>query len=148
MKALFTLSSNVIPVMDYERQFMAISGTTLDQARFALSFIGALLSGFLIRFIPTARGEHRHIQWWLVSSSGTPCSHNSNKQLQDPCASSPDSRCMIITRPCHSQPHANMLALSALLLLQGATSSAQWWASCWCTIRLAATWFTGWSHHL
>lgn len=57
MKALFTLSTNIIPEMEFERQFMAASGTTLDQTRFALAFIGALLSGFLIRFIPGAKGE-------------------------------------------------------------------------------------------
>jgi hypothetical protein len=57
MKALFTLSTNIIPEMEFERQFMAASGTTLDQARFAMAFIGALLSGFLIRFIPGAKGE-------------------------------------------------------------------------------------------
>jgi hypothetical protein len=56
MKALFQLSTNVIPEMEFERQFMAASGTTLDQARFAMAFLGALLAGFLIRFIPGAKG--------------------------------------------------------------------------------------------
>jgi hypothetical protein len=56
MKALFTLSTNLIPEMEFERQFMAASGTTLDQARFSMAFLGALLSGFLIRFIPGTKG--------------------------------------------------------------------------------------------
>lgn len=56
MKALFQLSTNVIPEMEFERQFMAASGTTLDQARFAMAFIGALLAGTVIRFIPGAKG--------------------------------------------------------------------------------------------
>jgi len=56
MKALFTLSTNLIPVMDFEREFMAVSGTTLDQARFALAFIGALVSGFCIRGISNPKG--------------------------------------------------------------------------------------------
>lgn len=57
MKALFTLSTNLIPVMDFEREFMAVSGTTLDQARFALAFIGALVSGFCIRWISNPKGR-------------------------------------------------------------------------------------------
>jgi hypothetical protein len=57
MKALFTLSTNLIPVMDFEKQFMAASGTTLDQARFSMAFIGALISGALIRWLPRGNGE-------------------------------------------------------------------------------------------
>ena len=64
MKALFTLSSNLIPEMEFERQFAAISGTTLDQTRFALAFIGALLSGFLIRAIPGAKGAPGAAVWY------------------------------------------------------------------------------------
>lgn len=56
MHQLFSLSSNLIPVMDFEKQFMATSGTTLDQARFAMAFIGALLAGSLIRLLPGAKG--------------------------------------------------------------------------------------------
>lgn len=58
MKALFQLSTNVIPEMEFERQLMAASGTTLDQARFAMAFLGALLAGFLIRFIPGAKARN------------------------------------------------------------------------------------------
>jgi hypothetical protein len=57
MKALFTLSTNLIPVMDFEKQFMAASGTTLDQARFSMAFIGALIAGTLIRWLPRGNGE-------------------------------------------------------------------------------------------
>lgn len=76
MKALFTLSTNLIPVMDFERHFMAVSGTTLDQTRFALAFIGALLSGFLIRYIPGAKGVSAVQCSWCAGpdSMHQPCS--------------------------------------------------------------------------
>lgn len=57
MKALFSLSSNLIPVMQFERDFMQFTGLTLDLTRFAFAFIAAVLSGMLIRWIrnPAAR---------------------------------------------------------------------------------------------
>ena len=51
MKALFSLSSNMIPELQFERDFMALTGLTLDMTRFAFAFIGAVASGIFVRWI-------------------------------------------------------------------------------------------------
>lgn len=84
MKALFTLSTNLIPEMEFERQFMAASGTTLDQARFSMAFLGALLSGFLIRFIPGTKGvlklQFSSIVSWSCAVTCMPLACECNRQ--------------------------------------------------------------------
>lgn len=111
MKALFQLSTNIIPEMEFERQFMAASGTTLDQARFAMAFIGALLAGTVIRIIPGAKGvsppstldapqvadssqQRRHPQLPARLLQGTrlePCRSHASPPSQQPnrCATAP-----------------------------------------------------------
>lgn len=54
---IFQVSINLIPVMGFEKEAMAATGLTLDQTRFALSFIGAVLSGVLVRWIRAPKGE-------------------------------------------------------------------------------------------
>jgi hypothetical protein len=56
MKALFSLSTNLIPVMQFERDFMQFTGLTLDLTRFAFAFIAAVYSGMLIRWIRNPAG--------------------------------------------------------------------------------------------
>lgn len=163
MKALFTLSTNLIPVMDFERHFMAVSGTTLDQTRFALAFIGALLSGFLIRYIPGAKGVSA-VQCWTswcagpkACTSPTALAHalmwwrrEQLEHLQRP--SCPDS-CSVKALPCshrtmsgtqHCAAESGLTSLHPARraanchAVQLATCSAQSWVSCWCTTPLAA----------
>eukprot|EP00775_Hariotina_reticulata_P003753 gene3753-4011_t len=57
MKAILVLKHNIIPEQPFETEFGQITGLSLDQTRFAFAFIGALLSGILIRWLrhPTAR---------------------------------------------------------------------------------------------
>jgi hypothetical protein len=53
---LLQASTNLIPVMGFERELIAATGLTLDQSRFALAFIGAVLSGALMRGIRSPTG--------------------------------------------------------------------------------------------
>lgn len=64
MKALFSLSSNLIPVMQFERDFMQFTGLTLDLTRFAFAFIAAVLSGMLVRWIRNPAGARAAQQPW------------------------------------------------------------------------------------
>jgi hypothetical protein len=66
MHALFSLSSNLIPVMQFERDFMQLTGLTLDLTRFAFAFIAAVVSGVLVRWIRNPTGA-RAACWFAQS---------------------------------------------------------------------------------
>jgi hypothetical protein len=54
---LFQVSTNLIPVMGFEREIIAATGLTLDLTRFAIAFFLAVLSGVLVRFVRAPTGE-------------------------------------------------------------------------------------------
>ncbi|KAF8073163.1 LPLAT1 [Scenedesmus sp. PABB004] len=68
MKSVFSLDSNIIPEMEFERDIMRATGITLDLTRFALSFGGAVLSGIAVRGIrnPTARNLFSTVVGFLL----------------------------------------------------------------------------------
>lgn len=93
MKALFSLSSNMIPELQFEKDFMAITGLTLDMTRFAFAFIGAVASGFFVRWIRYPAGTHEHH-----------AAYCSTMQDAVPAGSAPLSQQLIAYRSTSSRP--------------------------------------------
>jgi len=62
MKGLLVLRHNMIPEQPFETEFGQLTGLSLDQTRFAFAFIGALLSGILIRWLRHPAGVLPHWQ--------------------------------------------------------------------------------------
>jgi hypothetical protein len=57
MLAFLQHTHNLIPVMEWELQFSATTGLSMSQTRFALSFLGAVTAGMLIRLISYPKRE-------------------------------------------------------------------------------------------
>lgn len=58
MAAFLQLCWCKLPQMQFEHQIVTTAGSSLDTARLALAFAGALLCGLILRFLPAGKGAH------------------------------------------------------------------------------------------